>query len=121
MNNKKLGTAWENEFCNILAKKGYWVHFISPNMAGAQPFDVIAVKGGIAYAYDCKTSAKHIFSIDRLEDNQVMAFEKWLKCGNTMPLIAIKYQNKMFLVPYGYLKASKRVDLDKREGQIIGD
>jgi hypothetical protein len=38
-----------------------------------------------------------------------------------MPLIAIKYQNKMFLVPYGYLKASKRVDLDKREGQIIGN
>ena len=68
MNNKKLGTAFENEFCELLASKGWWAHFLSPSVSGSQPFDVIACKDKSCMVFDCKTSAKHIFPYTRLED-----------------------------------------------------
>lgn len=113
MNNKHLGTAFEKEFCQILASRGWWVHFITPAPNGGQPFDVIAVKNGIAMAIDCKTSVSHIFPLSRLEDNQVMAFEKWVKCGNDDPKIAVKYNEKIYLLSYRRLNAYGRIDLDR--------
>lgn len=104
MNNKKLGTEFEREFCERLAKMGYWVHFITPDVTGSQPFDVIAVGNGEAYAYDCKTSATKWFRISRLEDNQILAFEKWLDCGNHMPHVVVKYNGHVYAVPYLALK-----------------
>lgn len=112
MNNKKWGTQWEKEFCKLLAAQGFWAHFITPDERGAQPFDVIAVKAGEAYAYDCKTCAADWFSIDRLEDNQVMAFEKWIRCGNNNPNIAVLHNDKIYLVSYARLKAFGRIKLN---------
>lgn len=112
MNNKKLGTAFEKELCELLAQKGYWVHFIVPDNRGAQPFDVIAVKDGIAHAIDCKTCEANIFNISRLEDNQIMAFEKWRRCGNTEPIIAIKHDGKIYAVEYGVIKEQGKVKLE---------
>lgn len=111
MNNKRLGTAFEKEVVNLLAKQDWWVHFISPDVTGAQPFDIIAVKGNDALAIDCKTSSRKHFRISRLEDNQVFAFEKWLQCGNTMPLIFVKFGGEIAIVPYAILKKRKVVDL----------
>lgn len=111
MNNKKLGSNFEKEFCEHLMDKGYWVHFITPNKAGAQPFDVIAVKAGRALAIDCKTSAKPIFPFSRLEQNQIYAFEKWLDCGNDEPMIAVKYNEHIYMVAYSKLKEDLKVDL----------
>lgn len=113
MNNKRLGTAFEREFCEILAKQGWWVHFITPAPTGAQPFDVIAVKAGCAKAFDCKTSVKNTFPITRLEQNQVMAFEKWMACGNEEPMIAVKYKDRVYLLPYTQLKRKGVIDLEK--------
>lgn len=114
MNNKQLGTAFERELVEELRRKGFWVHFISPNSAGAQPFDVIAVKDGRAIAGDCKTSVRRTFSIDRLEDNQVLAFQRWLDCGNDSPLIFIKYRDKIKVVSYLDLcMRGGKVDLDE--------
>lgn len=115
MNNKALGTKWEKDFCKWLAQKGWWVHFITPAPDGGQPFDVIAVKNGKALAIDCKTSAKATFSLNRLELNQVMSFNKWLKCGNLMPVVAVNYQGKLYFIKYDELKAGY-VDLRKRRG-----
>ena len=112
MNNKVWGTQWEKEFCDLLARQGFWVHFISPDNRGAQPFDVIAVKGGEAYAYDCKTCADDWFAITRLEDNQVMAFEKWIRCGNNNPNIAVLHKDKIYLIGYAQLKSFGRVRLN---------
>ena len=121
MNNKKLGTRWEKEFCNLLASKGYWVHFITPNIAGQQPFDIIAVKDNEPIAIDCKTSAKPIFLLSRLEENQLTAFDLWLRCGNRNCLIAIKYEDKFYQVPYKWLKENGRVDLRKMKGEKINE
>lgn len=111
-NNKKLGTAFEVEAVSRLAKLGYWAHFITPDTRGAQPFDIIAVKQGKALAIDCKTSAVKRFNISRLEDNQVLAFEKWIRCGNPMPIILVKYKGFIMCIEYSVLKAEKSIDLE---------
>ena len=89
--------------------------FITPDASGAQPFDIIAVHHGRAIALDCKTCADHIFRISRLENNQIMAFEKWLKCGNEEPLVFIEYKRDIYIVGYRKLKELGKVDLQKRE------
>lgn len=114
MNNKKIGNAFEAEVCNRLAAAGYWVHFIVPDARGAQPFDIIAVRNGEALAIDCKTCVADWFNISRLEDNQIMAFERWLECGNAMPIVMIKHDNNIYAVPYDYLREyPKSVKLGK--------
>lgn len=92
MNNKSLGTKFEQDMCKILANHGYWVHFITPDARGAQPFDIITAKDNKPYAIECKTLTKdrRYFTIDRLEDNQILAFRRWIRCGNNEPIIAVK-------------------------------
>lgn len=113
MNNKALGTAFERELCQLLQDMGMWVHFIEPNRAGQQPFDIIAVSNNIPIAIDCKTSARAVFPYSRLEDNQKFAFEKWLECGNEYAVIAVKYtdkvrlEDKIYFIDYEWLKGAE--------------
>lgn len=113
MNNKELGTQFEQEMCEMLKQDGWWVHFIEPKPNGAQPFDIIAVKQGRAIAVDCKTSATSRFDIKRLEDNQICAFEKWIACGNSMPYVAVRYCGEVYMIDYIYLKNRKVIDLEE--------
>lgn len=113
MNNKRLGTAFEKIVVRRLSEACYWVHFIAPDNSGAQPFDIIAVKNGVAIVGDCKTCKDHIFRISRLEDNQIMAFEKWISCGNTEPLIFVEYKTEVKVIGYQDLKQDGKVDLDE--------
>lgn len=115
MNNKELGNSFENEMVELLAKKEWWAHFITPDRRGAQPFDIIAVRDGIPIAIDCKTSKDHIFRISRLEDNQVLGFTKWLACGNTMAYIAVLHDECVYLIYYKQLEKEGKVDLKKME------
>ena len=103
MNNKRLGTAFEREFCEMLAARGFWVHFMSPSASGAQPCDIIACKDNTPYLFDCKTCEDDTFRISRLEDNQKFAFERFLKKGNKMAFIAVKHKEKIYLIPYEFL------------------
>ena len=113
MNNKKRGSEFEKRICEWLASRGYWVHFIVPDARGAQPFDIIAVKDGRALALDCKTCVADAFNINRLEDNQVMAFERWLRCGNKMPYIAVYHAHELYMIPYDQLKKYKSIRLGR--------
>lgn len=115
LNNKQLGMVFEHEVCDKFAKEGYWVHFITPDRRGAQPFDIIAVKNGKALAVECKTltnQAKY-FPISRLEDNQIFAMEKWIACGNGQPIIAISWRNRMIMIPYSILKEHEKINLEQ--------
>ena len=120
MNNKKLGTAFEKQICNLYSQSGYWVHFISPDSRGSQPFDIIAVKNGKVTVIDCKTCKDHVFRISRLEDNQIMAFEKWLACGNGIPWVAVEHDGNVYMISYTRLKINQKIDLDKEEVFLWG-
>lgn len=119
MNNKKKGSDFEKKLCEILAKDGYWVHFMSPNNKGAQPFDIIAVRNGHAIAGDCKTCESHIFRLSRAEDNQILSFEKWVACGNGDPYFFVEHDGKVYFIRYWEMKKHGKVDLDKRVEQCI--
>lgn len=118
MNNKEIGTSFEEWVCEKLAKLGYWVHFITPDNRGAQPFDIIAVKEGRAQAIDCKTCVANTFNINRLEDNQIMAFEKWIRCGNEMPKVLVEHNEKVYTIFYDILKEKRSVNIEK-EGILL--
>ena len=94
------------------------MHFIVPDARGAQPFDIIAVKNGMALAIDCKTCVANSFNISRLEDNQIMAFDRWQKCGNIEPIIAIKHNDQIYKIGYTELKERKSIKLT---GEYIWD
>lgn len=115
MNNKQLGTQFEREIVKLLYGMGYWVHFISASPNGSQPFDIIAVKNDHAICGDCKTSKSPIFSLERLEDNQICAFETWIKKGNSDPIIFVKYCDKVYFLSYLRLSKEKKIDLRKEE------
>lgn len=117
MNIKKIGSDFERRVCELLKDAGCWVHFIAPDARGAQPFDVIAVRHGIAYAVECKTltaNAKY-FPITRLEYNQRMAFDRWLACRNSMPLIFVLYGDKIVIVRYDELKKWGKVAMPNED------
>lgn len=112
MNNKKLGDDFEQEIVEWFAESGYWAHFLSPDKRGAQPFDIIAARNGEIIVGDCKTSSRKTFSINRLEDNQILAFERWIACGNNSPYIFIKHNRLVYFVPYTYLRSKEKITLD---------
>ena len=114
-NNKRLGTAYEHKVCEALRMDGYWVHFLTPDNRGAQPFDIIAVKNGRAIAIDCKTSTGHIFRISRLEDNQKNAFELWRARGNGEGLILVEYERATYVIPYNLISEKGSIDLNNHE------
>ena len=111
MDNKRLGTEWEHKVCKFLADNGYWAHFIVPDNRGAQPFDVIAVKDGEAFAIDCKTCVAKSFNISRLEENQISSFNLWLKCENDNALIAVYHEHRLYWVSYEELKERRSIKL----------
>ena len=119
MNNKRIGMQFEQEMCRILSEKGYWVHFISPDNRGAQPFDLIFAKDGLAFAADCKTSKDMYIRWNRLEDNQILAFEKWMSCGNGDPFIFVKCNNSVFCITYTDLKFFKVINLRDRSPYYV--
>lgn len=114
MNNKKLGTNFEGFMCTHLSNQGWWVHFMSPDRRGAQPFDIIAVKNGFAMAIDCKTCSDHILRISRVEENQHYAFQRWMKCGNKNAFLAVLHDHKIYMVDYQLLLERKFIDLNER-------
>lgn len=118
MNNKRLGTAFEREFCELLAARGFWVHFMTPSASGAQPCDIIACKYNTPYLFDCKTCEKDTFHISRLEDNQNLAFQRFDKTGNDLAFVAVKHKEKIYFIPHYLLVKLQSVKLSS---EILAD
>lgn len=119
MNNKKLGTEFEREVVTLLSQTGYWAHFITPDAKGSQPFDIIASKNDFPIVADCKTSSIKWFNISRLEENQIMAFDLWFRTGNKYAFIFIKYNEKIYEIPYRMLKNLGKINLEECENFVI--
>ena len=103
MINKKLGNDFEQELCDILADAGYWTHNFA-NRKNGQPADIIAVKSGGAYLIDAKVCMHEVFPFRRIEDNQQLAMDMWIECGNIEPYFALKARNEVYMVSYVTIK-----------------
>ncbi len=113
--NKKIGNDFEKEYARILKSRGYWVTFLSPKKyIGSQPCDLIAIKNDKAILIDCKTCKTHLFPISRIEENQRQAFKRYLKCGNTTFILAIKYNNKIYEINM------KNIDFKQKNIELEG-
>ena len=76
------GAEFETQVCKWFKSHGYWALNIPKNKYGAQPFDVLAIKGGEIWAVDCKVCGEKRLPLDRIEDNQWLAFESMTKLTN---------------------------------------
>ena len=101
--NKKLGNDFEQELCQILADAGYWTHNFA-NRKNGQPADIIAVKDTTAYLIDAKVCTYEVFPFRRIEDNQQLAMDMWIECGNIEPYFALKCRNEIYMVGYTTIK-----------------
>ena len=116
MINKKLGSEFEQELCEIFADAGYWVHNFA-NRKNGQPADIIAVKNGGAYLIDAKVCSYEVFPFKRIEDNQHLAMDMWIECGNLTPQFALKCRNEIYMVSYSTIndlmrKGKKQLNLE---------
>lgn len=126
MSNKKNGTAFEREFAELLAENGFWAHCLADN-ANGQPFDVIAVRNGNAYVFDCKDCQGERFDLRRIEENQENAMELWSETGNSTGMFAVRFRTRIYLLPYkvlavlrdGGTTASVTEAIARRMGQPI--
>ena len=103
MINKKLGNNFEKELSDILYDAGYWVHLLNQNKNG-QPADIIAVKNRMAFLIDAKVCTYEVFPFRRIEDNQQLAMDMWIECGNIEPYFALKCRNEIYMVGYTTIK-----------------
>lgn len=104
MNNRKIGSQFEQELCNELAKNGWWAHFLSQNQTG-QPADVIAVRNNVAVLIDCKVCADNRFALSRIECNQEGAMTLWEATGNAYCYFAMKLNDgRIYMVPFDDLQ-----------------
>lgn len=115
MNNKILGSKFEKDFMKHLAKLNYWCAYMEGAAhTGAQPCDIIACKDGRIWAVDCKTlnNKNGLFPVDRIEENQRLAYKRFKKCGNENFFLAILWNNNVYFVPLSMiLFEEKSIDL----------
>lgn len=103
MINKKIGNDFEQELCEMLADAGFWVHNFA-NRKNGQPADIIAVRNNRAFLIDAKVCSFEVFPFRRIEDNQQLAMDMWIECGNMTPSFALRARNEIYMVSYDSIK-----------------
>lgn len=109
------GTEFEKEFTDLLMDNGYWAMRITPSISG-QPFDIIAVKGDIAIAVECKTisNKKGIFPISRIEPNQRESLRLWALCGNMNFIFAFRTLNGIYIINhFEMMRHNKSINVEE--------
>ena len=102
--NKKIGNGFEAEFCEILAKNGFWAHNMAQNQTG-QPADVIAVRHNVSVLIDCKVCSNDYFDTRRIEPNQEAAMTLWQDRGNELCYFALKLSTGViYVIHYNLIK-----------------
>ena len=101
-----------------LSKLGYRCTYLEgESHTKSQACDVIACKDGKVWAIDCKTlhNKNGLFPIDRIEQNQVLAYKRYKKCGNDNFFLAILWQDNIYFIPMSdILFECKSIDLKEK-------
>jgi len=77
--------------CKELSEHGFWA-YETINKPSGQPVDIIAAKNNVTYIIECKVTKSDRFPLSRVEDNQIMAIEKFSRCGNTQSWFAFYFR-----------------------------
>lgn len=101
MSNKKNGSDFEKELCEMFAKEGMWARLEYPAEDGSQPFDVKAIYRDEIYVFECKDCKNGYFDLNRIENNQETAL-KFLSENMLDPkiLFAFKFDNDFLFVEF---------------------
>ena len=100
------GRNGERLLAQDLNEKGFWVKLIPNDARGAQPFDCIAVRKKLVLMLDSKVCGQKRFPMERVEDNQWLAFEKAAKRTCACIGLVCWYNGKFYYIPYSQLKAN---------------
>lgn len=121
MNNKKLGSSFEQELADKLYEYGFWVHLLNANKAG-QPADIVAVKNKVAHLIDAKVCTNGVFPLSRVEENQDMAMTLWKECGNGEGWFAFKVADEVYMMPHYTIMICKDIQssLSATEIKVLG-
>lgn len=111
MSNRKQGTDFERQFCELLFNHGFWVMNIPQTQAG-QPADVIAVKNTFATLIDCKVCENDTFPISRIEENQRNAMNLWSESGNGQGWFALKTSKGVRMMSLRLMDHAKKSTLN---------
>lgn len=98
---------FERLCANKLYDNSYWALNIPKNSAGAQPFDLIAMKDTKICAYDCKVISSNIasFPFSRIEYNQRSSFEEiTLKVITEEVGLLIYFMEEIYFVSWDKIK-----------------
>lgn len=106
------GLQFEHDFCKWLQNRGYWALNIPRAKTGAQPFDVIAMRGHFVLCADCKvvSSQARRFTLERVEDNQWLAMQSCRDKTGAFCVFAVFHviTNQLFLIPYIRIEDAKK-------------
>lgn len=118
MSNRKLGTDFEREFCEILHAYGWWAYNLAQK-PGGQPFDVLCANYGSVWAVDCKVCSNNRFDFKRVEQNQLLAMESWEKRSGRMAWFALKLSDgSIYMVDYRRIRYLMGEESSMNESQI---
>ena len=106
MNNKSLGSKFEQSLCEKLSEYGFWSHCMAMNKSG-QPADIIAVKNQKAFLIDAKVCSNNTFPLSRVEENQDLAMELWKERGNGLGWFALLLENEVYMIAHYVIMAYK--------------
>lgn len=98
---------FENDVCSFYFKLGYWAHRIQKDERGAQPFDVIAIRGRDVIAVDCKVCSRKRFPLSRVEDNQWLSMELMQQRTKAFVGFLCHFGNKVYVLPFSVAKAER--------------
>lgn len=123
--NKKIGNDFEKQLCDYLAVNGFWVHNFA-NRFNGQPVDIIAVKDSKPFIIDAKVCSSGRFQLKRIELNQLLACNKWERCGNGEGLFAFLIEDEVYMLSIRQIKtsgfcASIPLSYIKEHGTLIDD
>ena len=103
---KMTGKNGEQVLAQDLNAKGFWVKLIPNDARGAQPFDIIAVRQKLVLMLDSKVCGQKRFPMERVEDNQWLAFEKAAKRTCACIGLICWYNGKFYYIPYSQLRVN---------------
>lgn len=115
------GKKFEEELCNFFANRHYYVVYNNKGISGSQPFDILIIRDNVCFAIECKNleNKNGIFNIDRIEENQLLAYNRFLECRNHNFILAILWNNNVYFVNFDLLEYYKKsIDLKQIEPNI---